>query len=243
MSEVAPVRREVMVAVDAARAFALFTDRIGAWWPVDRLSVLTGEVAFEGDELVERLGDRSAVWAEVREWDPPRRVRLNWHPGGSADSGTDVEITFIEQDGQTLVRLAHSGWERHADPAAAAEEYGHGWPLVLDEYAGEVARAEAPDRWFALVHRPGPAMPAGESIFAQPAFAEHLAFIARLAERGLLVAAGPMLDENGAGMTVVRVRPEHGEVDVEALARTDDQCVAQGFLTVTARPWQVVLTG
>jgi hypothetical protein len=41
-------------------------------------------------------------------------------------------------------------------------------------------------------------------------------------------------------MTVVRVRPEHGEVDVDALASHDDRCVAEGFLTVSVRPWSVM---
>lgn len=98
------------------------------------------------------------------------------------------------------------------------------------------------DRWIALVHRPGPALN-GELIFAHPAFAEHVAFLERLRDRGLLVAAGPLPDEPGAGMTIVRVRDEHGDVDVTALATTDDLCVAGGYLTVEVRPWHVRLTG
>lgn len=93
--------------------------------------------------------------------------------------------------------------------------------------------------WFALMHRPGPALAEGESIFANPAFREHVAFLNRLGERGLLVAAGPLPDEPGAGMAVVHVLPEHGEVDVAALATTDDLCVAAGYLTVEVRPWDV----
>ena len=44
-------------------------------------------------------------------------------------------------------------------------------------------------------------------------------------------------------MTVVRVTPNHGEVDIEALARTDDKCVAAGYLAVTVSPWQVMFAG
>lgn len=94
------------------------------------------------------------------------------------------------------------------------------------------------DRWYALMHRPGAALK-DELIFAHPAFAEHVAFLERLRDRGLLVAAGPLPDEPGAGMTIVRVRPEHGEVDVIALATEDDRCVASGYLTVEVRPWHV----
>ena len=44
-------------------------------------------------------------------------------------------------------------------------------------------------------------------------------------------------------MTVVRVREEHGDVDVTSLATTDDLCVADGYLTVEVRPWHVRFTG
>ena len=121
---------------------------------------------------------------------------------------------------------------------------------MLDRFAALVDNAESAweaeepgDRWFALLHRPGPALGENESIFAHRAFAEHLEFLNRLADRGLLVAAGPLPDESGAGRTIVRVRPEHGDVDVTALATVDDLCVANGYLAVTVRPWQVTFTG
>lgn len=90
--------------------------------------------------------------------------------------------------------------------------------------------------WYALFHRPGPSLSPGESIFAHPAFAEHVAFLRRLREAGMLVAAGPLPDEAGAGMTVVRVAEG---VDVAALATVDDLCVASGHLTVEVREWDV----
>jgi uncharacterized protein YciI len=94
--------------------------------------------------------------------------------------------------------------------------------------------------WFALMHRPGPSLADGESIFEHPAFMEHVAFLNRLADRGLLIAAGPLPDEPGAGMAVVRT---DGSVDVAALATTDDLCVAAGYLTVEVRPWDVRFSG
>lgn len=90
--------------------------------------------------------------------------------------------------------------------------------------------------WYALFHRPGPALSSGESIFTHPAFAEHVAFLGRLRERGMLVAAGPLPDEPGAGMTIVRAADD---VDVTALATVDDLCVASGHLTVEVRQWDV----
>ena len=55
----------------------------------------------------------------------------------------------------------------------------------------------------------------------------------------MLVAAGPLPDEPGAGMTVVRVSYD---VDVRALVETDPS-VAGGFLTVEVREWDVRFEG
>jgi uncharacterized protein YciI len=258
MTDIAPIRRYVEVRASVETAFALFTSHLSSWWPLKRHSVFGGDalVAFEGDRVVERLGEQEAVWAEVTEWDPPRSLRLAWHPGQYRDEATEVEVTFAAADGVTVVTLVHSGWEAVDDPAGAAHEYGQGWPHVLAGYAERVKRAvsDAPDetaadevpaaQWFALVHTPGPALADGESIFANPNFAEHFAFLERLRERGLLVAAGPTAPERGEGMAIVRVPAElAGEVDVAELAKNDDQCVAGGYLDVDVRPWDVRLSG
>jgi uncharacterized protein YciI len=97
------------------------------------------------------------------------------------------------------------------------------------------------DAWFALHHRPGPALPDGASVFAQPLFAEHVAFLNRLHSRGLLVAAGPLPEHPGAGMTIVRI-PAGTEVDVHDLAMHDDLSVAQGLLTVEVVTWAVMFS-
>jgi uncharacterized protein YciI len=93
--------------------------------------------------------------------------------------------------------------------------------------------------WYALFHRPGPALN-GAVIFEHPAFAEHLAFLRRLQAAGMLVAAGPLPDEPGAGMAIVRVTDG---VDVTALATADDLSVASGHLTVEVRAWDVRFEG
>ena len=57
--------------------------------------------------------------------------------------------------------------------------------------------------WFVIRHTPADA--AGESVFSDPRFAEHVAFLRGLQERGWLVAAGPLPDRPGSGMAVLRV--------------------------------------
>ena len=248
MSDTTPIHHEVVVATDAGRAFELFTDHIGRWWPLADFGVLPDStVGFEDGRLVEHSGPESTTWAEVTSWDPPRSFSLAWHPGHPIERATVVTVVFTATDDGTLVRLTHEGWENLADPQAAAGEYDHGWPIVLRAF-DKAATGSAPqatssggERWFALHHRPGPALAAGESLFDTDAFGEHLAFLGRLQQRGLLVAAGPLPDEPGAGMTIVCLG-EQDETDIEALATVDDRSVATGFLSVSVRPWQVMLS-
>jgi uncharacterized protein YciI len=92
----------------------------------------------------------------------------------------------------------------------------------------------------ALLHRPGPAAPAGAALFGDPGFAEHVAFLTRMRDAGYLVAAGPLTDVPGEGMTILRL-PGAGQLDrATELATKDDSSVAGGFFTVTVRPWQVM---
>lgn len=95
-----------------------------------------------------------------------------------------------------------------------------------------------PEQWFALLHTPGPAVPAGESVFDQPGIAEHFAFLQRLAADGRLVAAGPLTDSDGDGLTVLRADSAER---ARELAEQQDGSVRAGILRVTVRPWQVVL--
>ncbi len=93
-----------------------------------------------GSAIVESSdGATDAVWGTVTHWDPPASVAFTWHPGKTAEAASQVSVAFEAADGKTLVRLEHTGWEAFADPAAARENYGHGWPVVLDGFAAVVA--------------------------------------------------------------------------------------------------------
>lgn len=94
MTTTTPVRREVVVPVGAERAFELFTDQIGAWWPIgERYSVFGAgaTVSFRDGALIEVAPDgREAVWGEVLDWQPPNRLRITWHPGRDATAAKVV---------------------------------------------------------------------------------------------------------------------------------------------------------
>lgn len=243
MSTVPPIRREILVDADPAVAFEVFTAGIGRWWPMEEHSVhgKGGAVAFEDGRLVERPADGEAVvWGTITRWEPPAAVAFTWHPGRPAERASYVAVTFGAEGSQTLVRLEHTGWDAFDDPAAARAEYDHGWPLVLGRYQEHVG--EAGDTWVALLHRPGPAAPVSGSLFSDPRFGQHVAFLNRMHEAGYLVAAGPLTDAAGEGMTILRL-PGAGQLgEATRLATEDDASVACGFLAVTVRPWQVMMT-
>lgn len=98
--------------------------------------------------------------------------------------------------------------------------------------------SETPRTWFVLLHTQGPAVGEGESVFEHPGISEHYAFLQRRIAAGELVAAGPLSDEPGSGMTVLAV----ADLDTATrLATEDDQAVVDGVLRVRVRPWQVVM--
>ncbi len=247
MTDYPPVRREVLVDADPAAAFEVFTARLGRWWPLAAgFGVyLDGTVAFAGGQIIERSADgRQAVWGTVTRWEPPDAVAFTWHPGYGAERASHVEVTFTAAGKQTLVSLTHSGWEIFDDPAGARSGYDKGWLEVLGRYA-ELASGRGGDggeqTWVALLHRPGPSAPQDGPVSGDPRFPGHVAFLNRMREAGYLIAAGPLADEDGAGMTILHLPGAGQEGLASVLATSDDAAVREGLLSVTVRPWQVIM--
>jgi hypothetical protein len=136
MSE--PLTFTVTVDTPLEQSFALFANHMGDWWPLGELGVFTdvdSTVAFEGDLLVERAGDKESTWGEVIQWEPPLVVATTWHPGSNVAGGTDIRVSFDAADGDsTTVTLVHDGWARVDDPEASSAEYAKTWPGVLDRF-------------------------------------------------------------------------------------------------------------
>jgi uncharacterized protein YciI len=91
--------------------------------------------------------------------------------------------------------------------------------------------------WFVIRHTPADA--AGESVFGDPRFAEHVAFLRGLQERGWLVAAGPLPDRPGSGMAVLHV-PD--SIDIRSLVG-EDRSVTEGLFETEIQPWDVRFGG
>lgn len=137
-----PILRTAMVARPVEEAFAVFTDEIGAWWPLPTHSVFqarAGGVHFVDGRLVERSTDgRETTWAEVLAWEPPDRLVLAWHPGSDGGPAGRVEVTFAQEKGGTRVDLRHDGWEAFGEDALRRRRSYTGpsaWGHVLDHFA------------------------------------------------------------------------------------------------------------
>jgi hypothetical protein len=136
---VAPVIKEVTVALDRERAFMLFTQRVAEWWPLATHSV-EGEAAV-ACVLEERVGGRfyevgpdgrEHTWGTLLEWDPPAGFSMTWHAGRDGSTAQRLEVAFESTERGTLVRLVHTGWERLADGGREErDDYDSGWDYVL----------------------------------------------------------------------------------------------------------------
>ena len=150
------VQTSIVVEAPIERAFTVFTDEIGSWWPPDHhiLEAELAEMVFEpreGGSVFDRGVDGSECrWARVLAFEPPNRVVFSWDIDTQwqietdLDKTSEVEVRFIsEAPDRTRVELEHrnlerhgEGWEKVRDAVASPE----GWGAGLRAFA-EAARA------------------------------------------------------------------------------------------------------
>jgi hypothetical protein len=147
--KIEPVEKELKVGLPKEAAFKLFTEEIGAWWPLARHSV-GGEQAqscyFEGHaggRIYEVMNDgREAEWGRVITWEPYDRVSFYWYPGRTPESAQKVSVSFSDFPDGTRVSLVHVGWEIRGENAQEdRDNYDIGWDFVLANYLIAAANA------------------------------------------------------------------------------------------------------
>ncbi len=138
---VPPVVRSAWVNRPLEEAFAVFTDQIGAWWPLPThgLASVAGSVGFSDGALIEQAAYGTQItWGEVLEWDAPNQVVLAWHPGQERSEASEVEVAFVPDGEGTRVVIEHRGWDGFgADAMKRRKGYAgpNAWGHVLDHYA------------------------------------------------------------------------------------------------------------
>jgi uncharacterized protein YndB with AHSA1/START domain len=146
----APVRKSIFVNAPQDRAFNVFTNGIGRWWPKTHK---IGQADVDRPIIEARAGGR---WYEldvdgseceigkVSVWDPPARLVLIWQltPEFKYDPDlvTEVEVLFTPEGAGTRVELEHRDLERMGEKADAMRETVSGpggWAALLELFADE----------------------------------------------------------------------------------------------------------
>lgn len=149
----APVRKSITVNVSAARAFDIFTNQIGRWWPASHtllkspLARVVIEPFAEGRWFHVGEDGSEADNGRVLAWEPPDRLLLAWQLNAEweYDSGlvTEVEVKFIQEDAsRTRVELEHRHLERMGEKgemARALVDAPNGWSAILELYRQDTA--------------------------------------------------------------------------------------------------------
>jgi uncharacterized protein YndB with AHSA1/START domain len=153
---VEPIRRTISVRSGPERAFKLFTNDMGTWWPVESYSRAVSEYQNEdvevtrlefqarmGGSILEHMSDgRILPWGQVMAWHPPHRLVLAWRPHSAPEPPTEIEVTFVAREDRTLVEVEHRGWQRLSEGFRKSlyEIYVRGWPTTLECFAVAAGR-------------------------------------------------------------------------------------------------------
>ena len=145
------VRSSIVVDAPVEKAFSVFTEGIGTWFPSEYniLGVDIAERVFEprvGGDIYDRGVDGSECrWGRVLAYEPPDRVVFGWRlsPSFAVESDDDrtseVEVRFVpEAQGGTRVELEHRHLERHGEDweqARASLGGEGGWGFCLQRFA------------------------------------------------------------------------------------------------------------
>jgi uncharacterized protein YndB with AHSA1/START domain len=150
-TDAATVRKQIVVEAPIERAFAVFTERFGAFKPPEHnlLGVPEVQTVFEprvGGHITDRAPDgRECRWARILAYQPPDRVVFSWDISPQwqletdPDNTSEVEVTFIAETPQrTRVELEHRNLDRHGPGWESVRDgvaNDQGWPLYLTRYA------------------------------------------------------------------------------------------------------------
>jgi uncharacterized protein YndB with AHSA1/START domain len=151
----------ITVEAPIDRAFAVFTEDIGSWWPQDHhiIEAPLAQMVFEpkvGGHVYDIGTDGSECrWARVLAYEPPHRVvfswdiSLQWQVESDAARTSEVEVRFVADDaGCTRIELEHrhldrhgEGWEAMRDAVASDE----GWNVGLQAFARRLTEERVTD--------------------------------------------------------------------------------------------------
>lgn len=105
------IEKSVILPLEVADAFDLFTEKISLWWPAERRHTQdSGSQIFllASGRFYERSGDgRETELGHVRSWIRPRLILLDFFVATGPERPTEVEIVFSPHRDGAKVNVTH----------------------------------------------------------------------------------------------------------------------------------------
>ena len=142
-----PIIKTIEVPCSQEKAFGVFVNEMGSWWPLDKrsMSLMSGDrkparslriEAKQGGQIVETGHDGTEYhWGTIRTFDPHDLLTMDFHMGLPPENASLVEVRFTALENErTRVELTHSNWEAFGDMAEMMRGgYGSGWVIIFEE--------------------------------------------------------------------------------------------------------------
>jgi len=153
------VKKRLTVRASQSRAFEVFTEHHGSWWPLETHHI--GAQAAQTAVIEPRVGGRwferdvdgaECTWGSVLVWEPPHRVVLSWEISADwkhdAKIQTVVDVRFVaEGPDSTRVELEHRHLEFYGDNAPMMRgifDSDGGWTGILQRFAAAAVAGQLP---------------------------------------------------------------------------------------------------
>lgn len=149
------VQKTLLVNSPQKRAFEVFTELFGSWWPLatHHIGASPAQTAIIEPKAQGRWFERAANgaetdWGRVLVWEPPHRIVLSWDIGTDwkydATLGTEVEVRFVPEGPEiTRVEFEHRRLERYGAQAKTMQEIlgrETGWPSILGNFTKGITK-------------------------------------------------------------------------------------------------------
>ncbi len=141
-----PITYTIEVPCSQEKAFGVFVNEMGSWWPLDKrsMSMMNGGKPAKSLRIDPKLGgeiveighdDTEHLWGTIRSYDPHGALAMDFHMGLPADNASLVEVRFTElEDDRTRVELTQSKWEAFGDMAEMMRGgYSSGWVIIFEQ--------------------------------------------------------------------------------------------------------------
>jgi uncharacterized protein YndB with AHSA1/START domain len=148
------IRKTTVVEAEQSIAWKVFTEKMGAWWPLAHYKIGKAnavDATIEprvGGRWLERGEDASTCqWGSVLAWEPPSRLVLSWDINADWQYdpalNTEIEVRFIaDGNKRTRVELEHRRLDRYGarrDEMRRIYDTEGDWGKLLEAFAGVAA--------------------------------------------------------------------------------------------------------